>query len=217
MKHVSCKQKICFLELLHCAFAAARCAAMHKASHKHLRWPWIPLICLGICPHLIDKGHISPREGWHPWGTLGWTFSPESFILRQHATTVLHGAISGAVTPDPRQSGRAAGFGEPTFPWAPTNVARNHCNVDSTGVTNPLTPSYAHPFTTCFDLFWCLMCTGVQKAKLSDSFLALQPGIPPVAPEDPTQFETLRSLRLSAIGQCAAEPRDFFLNLPCRL
>jgi len=36
VKPVSCKKNGLFLELLDCAFAAARCAAMHTASVKHL-------------------------------------------------------------------------------------------------------------------------------------------------------------------------------------
>ena len=41
VKPVSCKKTVLFLELLDCAFAAARCAAMHTASVKHLWWPWM--------------------------------------------------------------------------------------------------------------------------------------------------------------------------------
>ena len=39
VKPVSCKKTVLFLELLDCAFAAARCAAMYTASVKHLWWP----------------------------------------------------------------------------------------------------------------------------------------------------------------------------------
>ena len=34
-------KKVLFWELLDCAFAATRCAAMHKASDKHQWWPWM--------------------------------------------------------------------------------------------------------------------------------------------------------------------------------
>ena len=64
-----------------------------------------PPICLVIymCPVYWQSTHVTWRG--HPWGTLGWTCSPE-LMLRQHATTLLHGAISEAVTPDAWQGGR---------------------------------------------------------------------------------------------------------------
>ena len=39
VKPVSCKKRSFFLGMLDCAVAAARCAAMHTASVKHLGWP----------------------------------------------------------------------------------------------------------------------------------------------------------------------------------